>query len=295
MRNYEALGCLHYVHVDVFASHAYGGNSLPVFIDHPDLDARQMQVVTRELRHFEAIFLTGGGEPGRYSARVFDLIEELPFAGHPLIGAAAALHADRGGDADERLWTFDLPARTVTVVTARTAEGYSGRLDQGRADFLAEFDASDFDVAAFGLHSDDLVGGLPLAVVSTGLRYLIVPVTSGALAKAYIRHDISSCLDAVGAQFAVLLDERSLEIRHWNNDGVVEDVATGSAAGTVGAYRLRYCGAASGQTFTLDQGRFAGRPSRMTVTPHGGGPDVHSVQVGGEVAIVGSGVLDALP
>ena len=288
------MSALHYLHVDVFAARPYAGNSLPVFLDAPDLTAEQMLAITRELRHFEAIFLAPTDMPGTHRARVFDLFEELPFAGHPIIGAACALHHD-GKAENERHSIFALSERTVSVVTHRTSSGFAAMLDQGEAIFLGECDNCDEVAAAFDLDPSDLHPHLPMAVISTGLRYLIVPVVPGALAKARIRSDISALVTRVGAQFAVLLDEAALEIRHWNNDGVVEDVATGSAAGTIGAYRMRYCSARSGETFTLDQGRFAGRPSMIDVRPHGTAQAVHSVMVGGKVAIVGHGTLEVRP
>lgn len=288
------MPALPYLHVDVFAPRPYAGNSLPVFLDTPDLDSRQMLAITQELRHFEAIFLTGTGEADRYRARVFDVFEELPFAGHPIIGAAAALHHRDGGD-ETRTWTFDLPEKSVTVASRRSGNGYFGLLDQGPATFFGEVEARDAVAAAFGRSGDDLDPALPLAVVSTGLRYLIVPVRPDVLARASIGADITTLLQCFGAQFAVLFDEAALEIRHWNNDGIVEDIATGSAAGTIGAYRLRYCAAATGAAFTLNQGRFTGRPSQMIVEPHGNPDAIHSVKTGGEVAIVGSGRLDVLP
>ena len=58
-------------------------------------------------------------------------------------------------------------------------------------------------------------------------------------------------------------------MRHWNNDGIIEDVATGSAAGTIGAYRLRHGLARGGDTFILNQGQFTGRPSELRVLPEG--------------------------
>src|SRR5882757_6348725 len=70
---------LEYRHVDVFTSRPYSGNSLPVFVDPCGLSAEQMLRITRELRHFEAIFLQRMPEPDTVSARVFDLFEELPF------------------------------------------------------------------------------------------------------------------------------------------------------------------------------------------------------------------------
>jgi len=290
----RALLPLPYLHLDVFAPRAYAGNSLAVFLQSDGLDTAQMQAITRELRHFEATFLIPASAPGRFRARVFDLFEELPFAGHPIVGAAVALHhAD--GDAADRTWTLDLTERTVTVATHRIGDGYSASLDQGEAKFLSERSNREEIASAFGLTPADLDRDRPVAVVSTGLRYLIVPVRSAALARAHIASDITGLVTDAGAQYAVLLDEAGLEIRHWNNDGVIEDVATGSAAGTIGAYRLRYGGARSGAAFILNQGRFAGRPSQIEVEPHGTREAVHSVKVGGKVAIVGRGQLEVLP
>ena len=88
-----------YSHVDVFSRVPFGGNSLPVFHDAADLTASQMLRITQEMRHFEAVFLTPTDEPNTVGARIFDLFEELPFAGHPIIGAAAVLHrrSEAGG------------------------------------------------------------------------------------------------------------------------------------------------------------------------------------------------------
>lgn len=285
---------LSYVHVDVFAQRPFSGNSLPVFPNAPGLSGAQMQRITQELRHFESIFLEPTAQPNRVRARVFDLFEELPFAGHPLIGAAAVLHSLAGHRAPQR-WTFDLPAKSVTIDTERTLRGYFGMLDQGAPEFLGEVDARDIISDAFTLARDDLRPDLPLEVVSTGLRYLIIPVQRGTLERAKVRIDLTPMLHAYGAQFAVLLDEDSLEVRHWNNDGIVEDIATGSAAGTIGAYRLRHGLAVTGDTFVLHQGRFTGRPSELRVRAEGSPRSVTAVYVGGDVAIVGTGTLDAQP
>jgi trans-2,3-dihydro-3-hydroxyanthranilate isomerase len=90
------VATIEYIHVDVFSRTPYGGNSLPVFPEAIGLSAQQMLCITQELRHFEAIFLEPVIEPNRVRARIFDLCEELPFAGHPIIGAAAVLHRASG-------------------------------------------------------------------------------------------------------------------------------------------------------------------------------------------------------
>ena len=251
-----------------------------------------MAQITTELRHFESIFLVQEGHT--WAARVFDLHEELDFAGHPVIGAACVLHALHGVP-DSEAWTLRLKARTVRVTTRRHGSGwYAGVLDQGPATFLGRPAPSELG-SWFSLSPADLDPDLPPEVVSTGLRYLVLPVRGDALSRARIAADLDAALAGIGAQFAYLLDAERMEGRHWNNDGVVEDVATGSGAGCVAAYLCRYGRIGDGEPATLRQGRFTGRPSEMTITAYGRGEDIRSVTVGGNVVLIGEGQLRELP
>ncbi len=284
-------------HVDVFTPCPYSGNSLAVFPEAAGLTGFQMDRITKELRHFESIFLERESERA-YRARVFDLIEELDFAGHPVIGAASVLHALHGSAETER-WTIRLNARTVTVETRRRAPGlFAAVLDQGAAEFLSTPDRGMAGEIAswFSLSAADLDPELASEVVSTGLRYLVLPVGSDALGRAHIAvKDLDAKLEGLGAQFAYLLDARALEARHWNNDGVVEDVATGSGAGCAAAYLRRHGLIPDGEAVTLRQGRFTGRPSEITLRAHGTGHRIRAIEVGGDVVLVGEGRLDVLP
>ncbi len=287
-----------YIHVDVFSPHPYSGNSLAVFLDAAGLDGEQMDAITKELRHFESIFLEPSEEPRTYSARVFDLNEELAFAGHPLIGAACALH-DSQPTPDRVRWTLRLKARTVTVETERrSARRYFAVLDQGPAEFFGEPEPSRFaEIAAwFSLGADDLDRDLPPEIVSTGLRYLVLSVRGDALARARIAiGDLEQKLGAMGAQFAYLLHAEHLEARHWTNDGAIEDVATGSGAGCAAAYLRSHDRIGDGESVVLKQGRFTGRSSEIVMRAHGEDRRVRSVEIGGEVSIVGEGRLHELP
>ncbi|MBS0419858.1 MAG: PhzF family phenazine biosynthesis protein [Proteobacteria bacterium] len=285
---------LEFIHVDVFASGAYSGNPLPVFLVAQSLAPGQMQAITREFRQFEAVFLERTDDSSTVRARVFDLIEELPFAGHPLLGAAAALHTEMDQSA-QREWNLIVGNRRVAIRTRRTGSGLEALMDQGRPTFGATVADRNRVAQAFSLLPSDLTPHLPLQVVSTGLQYLVVPVRAEALTRAHIVADISSMLADFGAQFAVLLDEDNVEVRHWNNDGLLEDVATGSAAGTIGAYRLKHGLVAADQEFTIQQGRFAGRPSQLRVVAYGSPGSIESVSVGGSVVVLGRGRLERLP
>ncbi|MCQ4211362.1 PhzF family phenazine biosynthesis protein [Streptomyces longispororuber] len=118
---------------------------------------------------------------------------------------------------------------------------------------------------------------------------------AGLGAARIVRDDFAELVGRYGAQFADVLDVETVEGRHWNNDGVLEDVATGSAAGCVGAYLARYDVVPVEEEFVLRQGRFTGRPSRFTVLPQGRPEAPHNIRVGGDVSMVARGTLDTLP
>lgn len=285
-------GHFNYIHCDVFADRPYHGNSLAVFPDATGLDGAQMLTITQELRHFESIFLTRRG--GQIHARIFDLIEELPFAGHPLIGAGCVLHrAGNMADTARHLLTLD-GGREVTLVTRRSGDGFRGQLDQGRPEVLNRLkeSAKPAFADAFNLPLAQ-IAPLPFEVISTGLKYLIVPVIGGLAQARITRPDLAQMLAEVGAQFAYLFDVQSFEGRHWNNDGQTEDIATGSAAGVVGAYALAHGLVPADQPFVLRQGHFIGRPSQLHVTPFGSRKDVTGLCVAGDVAFVGQGKVVA--
>jgi trans-2,3-dihydro-3-hydroxyanthranilate isomerase len=293
-------GTLPFTHLDVFAARPYTGNSLAVVVDPPPLTAGQCLAITRELRHFETIFVSAAAGGGA-RARVFDLERELDFAGHPVLGAAALLHdLDDPGPGATRARSITLAARAVTVeTTGDLSTGVLASLDQGRPELIGAPPAAAWPeiAASLGLAAADLDPDLPPEVVSTGLRYLIVPVRSGdVIGRARIsRPDFGGFLAGHGAEFAYVLDAAAPEGRHWNNDGILEDVATGSAAGCVAAYLLRHQRIRAGETAGLHQGRFTGRPSRIEITAFGDPASVDRVVVAGRVVRVAEGWLAALP
>lgn len=287
----SALSGLTWVQADVFCSGPLTGNGLCVFHPAVALDPEIMLRLTQEMRQFESIFLFEDKDSLR--ARIFTIEEELDFAGHPLLGAAAVLHHgavqhEGAGGAAAHDWQLQLNRRAVTLTTRQITERFfQASMDQGPASWggEAEGPARAAVLEAFGLVDSDLVAGLPLAMVSTGLDYLIVPVTTKGLAKARVRvDDLAARLERLGAKFAYLLDPQAREGRTWDNLGAIEDVATGSAAGPAGAYLHRHCGAPL--AFNLKQGRFAGRPSELQVSI-----DAESgrIAVGGGVAVLAEG------
>src|SRR3569623_1387595 len=201
---------LSYLHVDVFTSTPFSGNSLAVFPDSADLDAGEMLRITQELRHFESIFLSHGAGERTMSARVFDLAEELPFAGHPLLGAAAVLQ-HRAAAGCSGAWRVGLSGRVVSVAVEPAGQGYRARLDQGRPKPFARVAERSVLAQAYSLFLNNNHSRLPLEIGDTGLRYLVVPLAAGAIGRARIGSDITGLLRPAGAKIGVMFDTDAIE------------------------------------------------------------------------------------
>jgi len=190
------------------------GNGLAVFLHTADWSTSAMQRMTREMRQFESIFLSGCSPSGA-AARIFTVDEELPFAGHPVLGAAAVLHRTQAPNSLACAWTLRLPYAAVPVTTSRQDDHYLCEMNQGQPIIGTTVSAQLLGpiLKRLGVRDTDTVSGLPAQVISTGLPYLIIPVTPSALAHARIEGtDLESLLGAVGAKFVLLLD--SMHRRH---------------------------------------------------------------------------------
>jgi PhzF family phenazine biosynthesis protein len=270
------------------------GNGLTVFLNTAEWSASTMQRLTREMRQFESIFLSEMSPSGA-AARVFTVDEELPFAGHPVLGAASVLHRTQAPHAEACSWTLRLPYGPVPVSTRKRNDHYLCEMNQGIPIFGHSIASAELllpILQRLGLKGADTVGGIPAQVISTGLPYLIVPVLPSALSRARINGtDLELLLGAVGAKFVLVFDVEGREARTWDNLGQVEDVATGSAAGPAAAYLLQHGMADTHSSIEILQGRFADRPSRIVVNQDKEG----RLLVSGEVWPVGHGVLDMDP
>jgi trans-2,3-dihydro-3-hydroxyanthranilate isomerase len=287
------MGSVNYFHVDVFATRPLTGNGLVVFLDTATWSAPSLQRVAQEMRQFESIFLSEVSATGA-TARVFTVEEELPFAGHPLLGAAAVLHRTHAPGLAACSWTLRLPHGPVVVTTRQRDGHYLCEMNQGRPLVGPSVGISQLHpiLDRLGLSETDLSYGLQVQVISTGLPYLILPLTANALSRARIHgSDFEALLGAVGAKFVLVLDTGAREARTWDNLGQVEDVATGSAAGPAAAYLLQHQLADARLPIEISQGRFVGRPSQLVVAQDEAG----NLWVRGEVWPVAHGTLDFEP
>jgi len=285
---------LKYHHVDVFSSKPLSGNGVTVFQLRKALPTTVMQELTREMRQFESIFVLQKARSQTVRAWVFTMEEELDFAGHPVLGAAAALHDETRARISEIGWSFQLNKKIFPVQTIRQGSHYRAEMDQGVCNFGATLSPQQSIpfLEALNLSRGHLLDEFPLQIASTGLPYLLVPVNRDLDAARIIKPDFEKQLARFGAKFVYVFDVKRKEGRTWDNDGRVEDIATGSAAGPAGAYLVAHGLVSPAHTITISQGRFVGRPSSLFFVAQKVSQGRISIKVAGNACIFARGQLD---
>jgi trans-2,3-dihydro-3-hydroxyanthranilate isomerase len=250
---------LAYEVVDVFTDRAFAGNPLAVVLDADDLATEQLQAIAREFNLSETAFPLKAPEGATYGLRIFTPKTELPFAGHPSVGAAWLLHRLGRIDAGPNVQSCGAGLLSVEV----TAEGAT--LTGGPPVLSEPLDPAPL-LAAVGLGPDDLVDPAP-RWAGVGIDWAFLPVRPEALGRALV--DVGR-VAAVGRTGIALVswDGSTTRSRVFPGGvGVVEDPATGSAALALGVFLAASLGDGD-HSFTVEQGREMGRPStlRCTVT-----------------------------
>ena len=122
---------------------------------------------------------------------------------------------------------------------------------------------------------------------------VLAPVSKDLNAAPIVRPEFEKLLARFGAKFVYVFDVNRKEGRTWDNDGRVEDIATGSAAGPAGAYLVTHGLVSPAQTIEISQGRFVGRPSTLFVVAQKKDTQGQiSVKVAGDASIVARGQLE---
>lgn len=284
-----------YLQLDVFADRPGAGNPLGVVIDADGLDGAAMQAIASWTNLSETIFLLPPDADADYRVRIFTPRQELPFAGHPSVGAAWAvldqhLATPRAGALVQQCAAGLLPVRLMgdgadarpsirapRAVHRATPEGVESLLDAALRSMGA--------------------GDAAHALLDNGPRWWCVDLVDAAAVRALSPPlpEISAlCLasDAVGLAVCGRsdADDHALAVRAFcPQDGIAEDPVTGSANAAIAAW-LHMDRAETGEVirYVASQGRELGRDGRVDVEIDPAG----EVWIGGAVQAVIRGTFD---
>lgn len=280
------------VFIDVFTDVAYTGNQLAVFPEGTGLTSAQMQVLAKEINYSETTFVfPADTAEADFNIRIFTPGRELPFAGHPTLGTAYAI-MDLFDVWTEKKDVLRL-ATKVGVIPLKREDGTLW-MTQNRPEFFAQHKNRDEIAGLIDLAPDDISNELPIEEVSTGNRVLIVPInTLDAIQNA--QGNVTNMKkffkeDLVGPYlvcFKTTDVSAKVHTRFFAPHlGILEDPATGSAAGPLVAYLLKH--GVFGNYFEIgnEQGVEMGRPSLIMMR---GGLEAgqYSIKIGGRCVYIG--------
>ncbi|HUP22173.1 MAG TPA: PhzF family phenazine biosynthesis protein [Thermoanaerobaculia bacterium] len=295
--------------LDVFTDRPFGGNPLAIVPDARGLSSSQMQRIANELNLSETAFVLPPENGGARRLRIFTPARELPFAGHPTVGAALFL-----------AWRGELPLRDgagtvvleesvgpVTVdIEARHGRSVSARLTAAQRPVIGppppprEILAEILSLRPSDLRQDDLEP----AAVSCGVPFVLVPLRDRQ-ALARVRLANASWAAHLSSHWAPSLFVYTFDPELPDSDvrarmlgpsmGILEDPATGAAAVALAGYLADGEPVRDGTLrWRIEQGFEMGRPSLLDTEAEKSDGEVVAVRVGGAAVPIAEGTI-ALP
>lgn len=259
--------------LDVFTTTRFQGNPLAVITDGDGLSLDQMQAIAREMNLSETVFVQKPtNDRALARVRIFTTKEELKLAGHPVIGTwfllaeLGVVPAQEGG-----VHVMQQTGAGILPVEIRFKDGRPQRVTMTQKE--ASFKPSRIDkkklAVALGLFVKDLDPKLDPEFVSTGIYNLMVPLKNRA-ALGKIQMNIVDLARLLGKQAALAYcftigPNHTIRARGMMPWELYEDAATGSAAGSLGAYLVKHGRSGAGHTLQITQGVEMGRPSQIEV------------------------------
>ncbi|MBT3165294.1 PhzF family phenazine biosynthesis isomerase [Streptomyces sp. Vc74B-19] len=285
------MGRYEYVVADVFTDVPLEGNPTAVFLDASGLSPGRMQQIAQEMHLSETVFVLPAENDGDVRVRIFTPVNELPFAGHPTLGAAVVL----GESHDAKELRMETAKGTVTFELERDDDGRTVAAAMWQPlPVWRTYDRTDELLAALDLV--DTGSTLPVEVYDNGPRHVFVGL-DGVPALSSLEPDqrilarlpdmAANCFTGSGNRWRLRMFSPAY--------GVVEDAATGSAAGSIAVHLARYGLAPFGEWIDIRQGIEMGRPSTMRARVTGTPDRIDAVQVAGSAVVVARATLFVQP
>ncbi|MDG4803093.1 PhzF family phenazine biosynthesis protein [Micromonospora sp. WMMD980] len=286
------MSTLAYEIVDVFTDRPFAGNPLAVVFGAEGLATEQMQALALEFNLSETVFVLAPTQAGAtYRARIFTPTDELPFAGHPSVGAAVT--AGRRGVFGVGRVTQECGAGVLPIEVTATGATLTG----GTPTLGPELDPEPL-LEIVGLTAADHAGPPP-RVAGCGLEFPYLPVRPDAVARARLN---TAAAERYGVEHVSLFSwDPESQTAHARvfvpGIGVPEDPATGSAALGLGVW-LVASGLLPGEgrtPYAVRQGIEINRPSSLSCTVTAAGGTAVGATVSGQVMPVARGEIAVPP
>ncbi len=279
---------------NAFARTKRGGNPAGVVLDAEGLAETFLQKVAARAGLSETAFVQKSAAAD-FKIRFFTPAAEVDLCGHATIAAFSLLFGLRrippGQHRQEtKAGILGVEVQTDgTVFMEQTLPVFESGIDRGEV------------AGSLGIGLDSLAPDMPVQIVSTGLRDIIVPVVS-LRALSSLRPDLERIAEisrkhgAVGYH-AFSMETKPMSTAHCRNFaplyGIPEEAATGTSSGALACYLFKHGKVTEEQARKLvfEQGEVLKRPSEILVRLEIGNNEIVRVQVGGKATAAGERVF----
>ena len=297
---------LEFYTVDVFSNKIFGGNPLAIFTNTDDISTDLMQSIASEVNYSETVFIQKPkNKDNTAKVKIFTPKNELPFAGHPNVGAGFLLSCFPNlipGNYSKNKMVFEEIAGLVNVIPQYNGATVVGSKIEAPNKFhkLETVPTSAIQNCIETNEGSIITSNDPPVVAGVGLDFVIAEVQNKEILNN-ARCNISAFSDA-DKNFSYGDDFFSLMIYYRGNQqnifarvfaplsGIVEDAATGSACGALGALLASQNNDRNNKyNYKIHQGEMIGRPSLINVSILKEKGQIKRTYISGECVLVSKG------
>ena len=270
--------------LNAFSKTKRGGNPAGVVLDADRLDEPSMKKIASRVGYSETAFVQNS-TGADFKTRFFTPAAEVDLCGHATIAVFSllfGLRRIRAGKHSQETKAGILGVEVQkdgTVFMEQTLPFFENAIDPGEV------------AGSLGIGLDSLAPDMPVQIVSTGLRDIIVPIIS-LRELSSIKPDLDKIADISKKHGAVGYHAFSLETKHKSTAhcrnlaplyGIPEEAATGTSSGALACYLFKHgkITEEQAQGLVFEQGYGMRRPSEILVRLEFGNKDITGVHVGG--------------
>ncbi|MFX1482119.1 MAG: PhzF family phenazine biosynthesis protein [Promethearchaeota archaeon] len=293
------------IQVDAFTDKPFGGNPAAVVLDADGVNEATMQKIAREMSVQETVFVSKS-RVADFRFRYMTPKSEIDFSGHPTIAAYHALieagKVELVKDVTMNRLETNAGILDIEIVKNESTRLHEIQITHNKPQFLETYDPKEY-AEALGLSLADIHSPNPLQTVSTGTPHLMMPVsTQRSLDRIRPNWDRLKELQKESDYVSLSVFTRDTreptsdaQVRHFAPAlGVYEDPVSGSGAGCLGSYLIKYGFMETTYPVTsivIEQGYYVERPGRVFVEVRGDQEGIEQVKVSGTAVTVMKGTL----
>lgn len=264
--------------ISAFSKDGRGGNKAGVVLDSRDLMPAKMMATAKDLGYSETAFLMESNTAD-FKIRYFTPTEEVPLCGHATIATFSILNSL--GRLSKDAYTIETKAGSLNIRIEKDGMIF---MEQNRPTY---FETLKPDIFARCLEDRFIDTALPIQIVSTGLKDIMLPVdTKEHLERLNpnFKNMVNLCCDqdVVGIHAFALTGgaETTAICRNFApRYGINEESATGTSSCALACYLFQHYKQQS--QYVFEQGFNLGSVSRLVVNITHQGSSIDTVHVGG--------------